>query len=68
MVAVKMFVGAHGKNRPSVLGSSMAELLQWFVDGDTVPVVGKTYHFSDVNAAFEALGSGKSTGKLVLTP
>lgn len=60
--------GLYFEKDPAVLRDAQDAISQLYADGKIAPVVSATYPLEDARAALEALGSRKTTGKLVLIP
>ena len=54
-------------DRKEYLTEGMTALLQWLKEGKILPPKVTLYPFSEVGKAHEAIESGKTTGKLILT-
>jgi synaptic vesicle membrane protein VAT-1 len=54
-------------DRHDLLGEAMTELLRWADEGKIHPLPTTNYPLADAAKAHQALDSGKTTGKLVLT-
>ncbi|MEM8978576.1 MAG: NADPH:quinone oxidoreductase family protein [Pseudomonadota bacterium] len=59
--------GGYLKLDPKPLVESLAESMDWYVQGKIAPHVSQTYPLEEANAGFEALRLRKSTGKVVIT-
>jgi NADPH2:quinone reductase len=59
-------IGQYVTDRTQLLSRS-AELFDWIIGGDLKINIAGTYPLADAAAAHIAIGSGKTTGKLLLT-
>lgn len=59
--------GAYTDKDPGVVVGSLQKLFSWYAEGALKPHVSETFALSDGAAAFEALLSRRTTGKVVLT-
>jgi len=60
--------GLYFDKNPRVLQDAQQAISRLLADGKISPVVSATYPLEDATAALEALGSRKTTGKVVLIP
>lgn len=60
--------GLYFEKNPQVLHEAQEAISQLYASGKIVPVVSATYTLEDAEAALNALGSRKTTGKVVLIP
>lgn len=58
--------GGYLKLRPQVVTDSLAQLMDWFVQGRLSPPISQTYPLSDTAQAFDDLRNRRSTGKIVI--
>jgi NADPH2:quinone reductase len=64
---VGFYWGSYRKHKPELVRDSYQQLFRWFALGKLKPHVSERFDLADVAAAFEALRSRRSTGKVVLT-
>lgn len=62
-----LYWGGYLAFRPSVLTGSLAELMQWYVEGRIAPHVSNVLPLEQAGEGMELLRSRKSTGKVVIT-
>lgn len=60
--------GLYFKEKPQVLYDAQAAITKLLLEGKISPLVSATYPLLDARAALDALGSRKTSGKLVLIP
>jgi NADPH:quinone reductase len=64
---IGFFWGSYRKRKPAIIRDSYEQLFRWFDVGKLKPHVSQRFDLADVAAAFRALLTRRSTGKLVLT-
>ncbi len=64
---IGFYWGSYRKRKPAAVRDSYQQLFRWFAAGKLQPHVSARFDLADVAAAFEALRSRRSTGKIVLT-
>lgn len=60
--------GAYFDEDPRVLRDAQAEISRLHQEGKIVPLISATYPLDEARAALDALGSRKTTGKVILVP
>jgi NADPH2:quinone reductase len=60
--------GAYFDEDPQVLQDSQAEISRLHQEGKISPLISATYPLEEARAALDALGSRKTTGKVILVP
>ncbi|GAB3300070.1 zinc-binding dehydrogenase [Epidermidibacterium keratini] len=66
--AVGVHWGYYRKMRPEVIPEADAALAKLYAGGQIDPYISRTYSFSELPEALTALGSRKTTGKVVVVP
>src|SRR5882672_1204572 len=64
---IGFYWGSYRQRKPTVVRDSYQQLFRWFEAGKLAPHVSARFDLADVAAAFGALRSRRSTGKIVLT-
>jgi NADPH:quinone reductase len=64
---IGFYWGSYRKHKPALVRESYRQLFRWFGEGRLKPHVSERFDLADVAAAFAALRSRRSTGKVVLT-
>lgn len=64
---IGFYWGSYRKRKPTLVHDSYQRLFRWFDEGKLAPHVSERFDLADVAAAFRALRSRRSTGKVVLT-
>jgi NADPH2:quinone reductase len=64
---IGFYWGSYRKHKPALVRSSYQLLFRWFTAGKLAPHISERFDLADVAAAFAALRSRRSTGKVVLT-
>lgn len=65
--AVGLYWGDYRKYNPALIPQAQQELFAMYDAGKIRPVVSQAYPFADLRAGLEALGSRRTTAKVVLT-
>jgi NADPH2:quinone reductase len=60
--------GLYFEKDPEVLREIQRELSRLYQDGKIEPLVSETHRLDDAQTALRAMGSRKTTGKIVLIP
>jgi NADPH2:quinone reductase len=64
---VGLHFGAYNLAKPELVPQAWAELVRLYEAGKIKPLVSATYPLAEARTALEAVGSGQTTGKVVLT-
>ena len=68
ITVIGFYWGDYLKFAPDVLSDSLAELMQWYEEGQLRPHISHTFTLDDADQALDMLEARKSTGKVVVTP